>query len=254
MNLAEYIAFAHQLAGLSGDIIRPYFRAQTGVEIKPDHSPVTHADREAEQAQRKAILERYPDHGIWGEEFGQHHIDREWVWVLDPVDGTKSFMSGFPTFGTLIALTHRHLPVLGLIHQPISGERWIGVTGHPTQFNGTVVCSHPTVTLAEATLCTTSPDLLSAEERIRFDRVRAKTRYTLYGYDCYAYAQLASGHVHAVIETGLKPHDFCALAPVINGAGGVMTDWDGNPLTMQSDGRVIAAANPTLHQQILSQL
>ena len=124
----------------------------------------------------------------------------------------------------------------------------------PSLFNGTPTHTHQTISLADATLCTTSPDLLSHDEKIRFDRVRAKTRYTLYGYDCYAYAQLASGHIHAVIETGLKPHDYCALAPIITNAGGIMTDWDGHPLTMQSDGRVIAAANAKLHQEIISHL
>lgn len=245
------IRFAEQLADLSGEVIFPYFRKPHGLEIKADASPVTLADREGERVIREAIMKAYPSHGIWGEEFGTHQMESEFVWVLDPVDGTLSFISGFPTFGTLISLTQNKTPVLGIIDQPISGERWIGVNGVKTLFNGEEAKTSPITKLSDSIISTTSPNLLSTDERAFFDKVRGKSRYAIYGYDCYAYAQLASGNIHVVIESGLKPHDYCALTPVVTGAGGVMTDWNGKPLDMGSDGKVIAAANQALHAEVL---
>jgi inositol-phosphate phosphatase/L-galactose 1-phosphate phosphatase/histidinol-phosphatase len=250
----SFIAFANQLADLSGEVIFPYFRQSNGLEIKSDASPVTLADREGERVIREAIMEAYPNHGIWGEEFGAYEIEREFVWVLDPVDGTKSFISGFPTFGTLISLTHNKKPILGVIDQPISGERWVGVNGVKTLYNEGEVKTSSANELSNCILSTTSPYLFSENEKGIFEKIKEKAQYTIFGYDCYAYAQLASGNIHIVIESGLKPHDYCALAPVVIGAGGVMTDWNGKPLDMNSDGRVIAAANPALHAEILKLL
>ena len=250
-DYAFYLPFAHALADKAGAVIRGYFRTGLDVETKADASPVTLADKKGEVVMREMIMKAYPAHGIWGEEFGKHNADAEYVWVLDPVDGTLSFIAGLPTFGTLISLVHKGSPVLGVIDQPISKERWAGIKGGACLMNGATANVCKSATLAKAVLSTTSPDLLAEPDKAAFYRVRARAQRTLYGYDCYAYAQLASGHIHTVIETGLKPHDFCALAPVVESAGGVFTDWNGTPVTLYSEGKVIAAANAKLHAEIL---
>jgi inositol-phosphate phosphatase/L-galactose 1-phosphate phosphatase/histidinol-phosphatase len=246
MNLLpEFTEFAHKLADASGAIIRPLFRKPITIDVKADNSPVTIADREAERVMREMVEKRYPDHGIWGEEFGKHQPDAKYLWVLDPVDGTRSFIAGIPAFG---------VPVLGLIDQPINRERWIGQTGGTAAFNGAPANTRPCSDLKHAILSTTSPDLFSEEEKAKFTQIQAQCHHTMYGYDCYAYAQLASGFIDVVIESGLKPYDFCALRPVVEAAGGIMTDWEGKPLTLASDGRVIAAGDKRTYQQALELL
>ena len=250
--LPEFIDFANALADAAGGVIRPLFRQPVSVDAKEDESPVTEADREAERIMRDLITTRYKDHGIWGEEFGKHKPDAKYCWVLDPIDGTKSFMSGFPVFGTLISLIRLGVPVLGIIDQPINNERWIGGANLATTLNAKRVKTRACHHLGLATFSTTSPQLFSAEDKSKFKQVRKHAKYTVFGYDCYAYAQLASGFVDAVVETGLKPHDFCALRPVIENAGGVITDWEGKPLTLVSDGRVVAAGDKRVHAEILA--
>lgn len=248
--LPEFIAFANELAEIARGVIQPLFRTRVEVTAKQDESPVTVADRNAELAMRQAIMARYPDHGIWGEEFGWHNERAKYCWVLDPVDGTKSFISGFPTFGTLISLTRLGIPVLGIIDQPVAGERWIGMEENAT-LNGKPCATRDCRELSNATLSTTSPYLFG-EQTYVFEKLRTLVRYTVFGYDCYAYAQLASGFIDLVVEVGLKPHDFCALRMVIEGAGGIITDWEGNPLTLASDGKVIAAGDKVTHAQALT--
>lgn len=243
----EFVQFAGALADASGAVLRRHFRTPVAVEAKADATPVTIADRQAEEALRAAIAARYPDHGIVGEEFPPRAPDAALVWVLDPIDGTRSFISGAPIFGTLIALVAEGRPILGIIDQPILGERWIGAAGRPTRMNDRPARTSGRADLAEATLHTTSPDLFAGADADAFTRLRGTVGRTDYGWDCYAYAQLASGFVDLVVETGLKPHDFLALAPVVEGAGGRMTDWAGAPLGPGSDGRVVAAATPDLN-------
>jgi inositol-phosphate phosphatase/L-galactose 1-phosphate phosphatase/histidinol-phosphatase len=204
---------------------------------------VTVADREAEAAMRDLIAETFPGHGIYGEEHGQERLDAEFVWVLDPIDGTKSFITGRPLFGTLIALVHAGRPILGLIDQAILGERWLGTAGNGTSHNGRPIRVRSCPRLEDAVLLTTSPDLFEPEERAAFTRVHERVRLPLYGGDCYGYGQLALGFVDLVIEAGLAPYDFMALAPVIEGAGGELTDWQGQALHMGSSGQVIAAGD-----------
>lgn len=242
----EFIDFAETLAEAARPIIRRHFRTPITVDSKSDESPVTIADRDAESTMRVLIADRYPNHGILGEEFGSEREDAELVWVLDPIDGTRSFITGRPIFGTLIALVRNGLPILGIIDQAILEERWIGAAGRASTFNGNSIQTRPCATLDAAVLNTTSPDLFDGDEGPAFRRLAARTGMTMYGGDCYAYALLASGHVDLVVEAGLKPYDFCALTPVINGAGGVVTDWQGNHITMASDGRILAAGNPAL--------
>jgi histidinol phosphatase-like enzyme (inositol monophosphatase family) len=246
MSLDDDIALAHALADASGAAIRPYFRAAFDQETKSDASPVTQADREAEAAIRALLGTERPHDGIIGEEYGEERAEAERIWVLDPIDGTRSFIAGRPIFGTLIALLERGRPVLGVIDQPISGERWIGGAGRPTMFNGTPVQTRHGRTLDQAIFATTAPWFCPD-----FDALRDATGDTLLGGDCYNYALLASGQVDLVVEEGLKLYDFAALVPVVGGAGGRMTDWSGAPLGRESGGQVVAAADQALLEQAL---
>ncbi len=240
------IALAHQLADASGAEIRPFFRASFVQEMKADASPVTQADREAEAAIRALLSRERPGDGVIGEEYGADRPDAERVWVLDPIDGTRSFIAGRPIFGTLIALLEDGKPVLGVIDQPVSGERWIGAAGRPTLLNGRPIRTRACTDLATALFATTAPWLCSA-----FDPVRSAAGDTLLGGDCYNYALLASGHADLVVEDGLKLYDFAALLPVVEGAGGRMTDWHGQPLDQRSAGDIVAVGDPALLEQVL---
>ena len=248
------VALAHRLADAAGAAIRPWFRARFEIEAKADHSPVTQADRAAEAAIRAILARERPGDGIVGEEYGNEREDAERVWVLDPIDGTRSFIAGRPIFGTLIALLDEGRPVLGVIDQPIGGERWLGVVGEATTLNGAPVRTRPCSALAKAHLATTSPLLFAADERACFDGLTASVRDTLWGGDCYNYALLASGHLDLVVESGLKLYDFAALVPVVEGAGGLMRDWRGAPLGMESDGRVVALGDAGLLGDVLERL
>jgi inositol-phosphate phosphatase / L-galactose 1-phosphate phosphatase / histidinol-phosphatase len=245
MTGAADIDLAGRLADIAGTIARRYFRQPIAVDTKPDQTPVTAADREAEAAMRAAIERQFPSDGILGEEHGPVRTDAVRVWVLDPIDGTKSFIAGIPLFGILIALVENGVPVLGVIDQPISQERWLGVAGQPTRKNGTPVRTRACADLAAASLYATSPDMFGAD-RPAFDRLKAAVKSARFGADCYAYGQLASGFIDLVVEADLKPYDYCALVPIIDGAGGAITDWRGNKLDLTSDGRVVAAGDPAL--------
>jgi histidinol-phosphatase len=243
---AAHLALAGALADKAGAILRRYFRSDLLVESKHDNTPVTVADREAEAEMRALIEARFPDHGVLGEEHGRTRPEADYVWVIDPIDGTKSFISGVPLFGVLIALTFKGVPVLGVIDQPILRERWSGAEGRKTTLNGKPVATRACSALADATLYATSPDMFADADADAFARVRKAVKLARYGADCYAYALLAAGFIDLVVEAGLKPYDFCALAPVVEGAGGEMSDWAGDALSLHSDGRVVAAGDPAL--------
>lgn len=243
----ELLALAHRLADAAGEVVRRYFRQPFAIDTKSNLTPVTIADREAEQALRAILAAERPDDGILGEEHGSVGLEREYVWVLDPVDGTKSFMIGRPIFGTLIGLLHHGRPVLGVIDQPILRERWIGAHGHPTTFNGAPVRTRPGTVLADATLSTTTPDMFTDGGEAALAAMRAATRYTVFGSDCYAYGLLANGWLDVVLERDLQPWDWAALAPVIQGAGGSITDWQGRELRLGAVGEVVASADAALH-------
>lgn len=247
-----WVALAHRLADASGSVIRQHFRSPIAIETKPDDSPVTEADKAAESAIRTILVAELPGHGIHGEEHGAEGIDRAWVWVIDPIDGTKSFICGMPTFGTLIALMHEGTPVLGVIDQPVQGERWIGVTGRPTVYRDRTgtdrVCrTRACPTLERATVMATSPDMFVGRDADAFARLRDSVHLARYGADCYAYGVLAMGFVDLACEASMHLHDYAALVPVVEGAGGRVTDWAGNGLGMEADGRIIAAGDPALH-------
>jgi myo-inositol-1(or 4)-monophosphatase len=253
---SDFVEFAEQLADTAGAVIRPYFRTPLLAEDKSDDSPVTRADRDAEQAMRGIIAARQPGHGILGEEFGRLDQDSRWCWVLDPIDGTRSFITGRPSFATLIGLLCDGEPVLGVIDQPITGERWIGARGQRTRFRGpyggspgTRACEE----LASAELSATSPEMFGTRLPC-FQRLSAAARRTSWGGDGYAYGLLALGQIDVIAECGLKPWDWAALAPVIEGAGGRVTDWQGAALTVRGPGEVLAVGDARLLPQIVPTL
>lgn len=250
----RFLRLAERLADAAGVIVRRHYRTQLKVVGKADTSPVTVADRKAERAMRRMVRRAFPGHGILGEEYGPERIDAEYVWVLDPIDGTKSFISGIPLFGTLIALTRNGRPILGVIDQPVLRERWVGALGRKTTFCGRRVQTRPCARIADATLHATSPHMFAPADFRAFERLRKKVKLPRYGGDCYAYGLVASGHIDVVVEGGLKPYDYLAQGPILAGAGGIITDWRGRELTLRSDGRVCACGDRELHKRVLRAL
>ena len=250
------VALAEALADAAAAAIRPFFRAAFTLDDKADASPVTEADRAAEAAMRRIIEAEYPRDGIIGEEYGEKPGTTGRIWVLDPIDGTTSFIAGRPIFGTLVSLMVDGWPVLGVIDQPISQERWFGITGKPTTFNGAPATTRRCATLDQALLATTSPHLFGDDQAVSFLALASKVarRRLIYGGDCYNYGLLASGHVDLVVEAGLKLHDFAALIPIVEGAGGTMCDWSGDPLNADSAGDVIALGDPARLEDVLDAL
>jgi inositol-phosphate phosphatase / L-galactose 1-phosphate phosphatase / histidinol-phosphatase len=250
------ISLAARLADAAGAAIRPYFRSDFLHEAKSDSSPVTEADRAAELAIRAILDAEYPDDGIIGEEFGVKEGTSGRNWVLDPIDGTVSFMAGRPIFGTLIALLEDGWPVLGVIDQCISGERWIGAAGRETTLNGASVHTRPCRDLSDAVLASTGPQYFDNHSAEHFMALAAKTAHKrmVWGGDCYNYGLLAAGHLDLVVESGLKLHDIAALVPIVEGAGGMMCDWNGEPLHATSEGHVIALGDPARLEDVLAAL
>ena len=270
MTAVDFAAFVERLAQVSSEVILPFFRSAFRAEDKSKggvFDPVTEADRAAEVAMRRLIGQTFPAHGIIGEEYGQDRPDAEYVWVLDPIDGTKGFISGLPMWGTLIGLMHHGRPVYGMMSQPFTRERYFG-DGKRARWRGLspsrgdrpadaewanrTLHARPCSSLAEATLMTTSPLLFNDADRAAYYRVEKPVRLTRYGGDCYAYCMLASGFVDLVVESGLKPHDIVALVPIIEGAGGIVTNWEGGPAAQ--GGRIIAAGDRRVHEEAMKLL
>lgn len=257
---SELVAFCHQLADASGAVLRRHFRRALTVESKRDLSPVTAADRETEAALRGAIEKRFPEHGVRGEELGSVRLDAEYVWILDPIDGTRSFIVGKPQFVTLVGLVHRGTAILGLIDQPITNERWIGGDGVPTTLNKNAVRVRTNVGLDDAALFTTGPAYGShptwatQPERDALRKLMDAVGQRQYSADGYAFGLLAGGWIDLVAEAAMEPHDFCAAIPVVRGAGGVITDWDGAPLDCSRKSNVLAAGSAALHTAALQRL
>ncbi|MGH6886096.1 MAG: histidinol-phosphatase [Geminicoccales bacterium] len=254
----EFVQLAFRLTMASRQAIQPYFRHPVTVDSKPDNSPVTAADRAAETAMRRLIAQQFPDHGIVGEEEGAHNAEAPFVWVLDPIDGTKRFITGNPLYGTLIALLEGGTPILGVIDMPALGERWLGMAERPTLFTdreGTrEVKTRACPTLAEAALYSTSPFMFEGPNAPPYGRLTGAVKMPLYGGECYAYGLLASGFVDLVVEAEMKPYDYLSHVPVIEGAGGRITDWQGRKLGLESDGRILAAGDPRCHAAALELL
>ncbi|MBY5974309.1 histidinol-phosphatase [Ferrimonas balearica] len=252
--LGRYEAVARDMLAAARPLARQHFRTPLAVERKSDLSPVTLADRAIERAMKQVLEEACPGHGILGEEFGSRDADARHLWVIDPIDGTKSYIAGVPLFGTLIALLEDGVPILGVIDMPILGETWIGRAGEATRLNDSLCATTQGCRLSQATLFATSPDQFAPDGLADFDRLSRACTARRFGGDCYSYGLLASGHVDLILEDGLEPYDFLPLVPVIEGAGGVITDWSGAPLTLVSTGRVLAAATPALHREALEVL
>ena len=253
VDLERALGLAERLADAARSLALKYFRRPIEIELKPDHSPVTVADRTIEQELRRLIRAEFPSHGIQGEEFGVED-GGDWRWVLDPIDGTKSFICGMPLFGTLIALMEGDRAVIGVVEAPASGERWVGCHGRPTRLNGAIARTSPCTRLDRARIYTTSPDSFRGDEGRHYDAMSRKAGLRRYGGDCYSYGLLASGHCDLVVEAGLKPHDYLALIPVIEGAGGKITDWEGMPLGLHSSDRIVAAATAALSAEAIEAL
>ncbi len=257
MTAIDFAAFVDELAAVAGETILPFFRTALSVTDKGlgAFDPVTAADHAAETAMRSMIRRTFPEHGIIGEEFGEDRADAEYVWVLDPIDGTKSFISGMPAWGTLIALTRFGEPVYGMMNQPFIRERFSG-DGGGAQYRGPAgnrdLRVRACTALSDAVLFTTSPLLMNDADRAAFGKVEQTVRLSRYGGDCYAYCMLAAGHVDLVIETGLKPYDVVPLVPIIAGAGGVITNWENGPPS--AGGRIVAAGDRRVHAAALELL
>jgi histidinol-phosphatase len=259
MNFSEHpqfpaaLSLAGQLADVARGIALAHFRTPLAVERKSDGSPVTVADRDIETRMRRMIRAAFPAHAIRGEEFAAEGSG-EFTWVLDPIDGTKSFVTGYPLFGSLIALLQGDRPVLGVIEVPVLGERWVGCEGRATLFNGRQARASSCRTIEQAVVYTTTAETFNSAERRRFEALSARAALRRFGGDCYLYGMLAGGHCDLVIEVQLKPHDFMAAIPIVEGAGGRISDWRGQPLGTVTDGRVVAAATEALWRQAVEEL
>jgi myo-inositol-1(or 4)-monophosphatase len=255
-DLSPYVEIALATADLAGSVIRPHFRAAVSADLKSDDSPVTIADRGAEEAMRVMLRDRCPDCGILGEELGLERPEADVRWVLDPIDGTRAFITGRPIFATLISLMHGEDPLIGIIDQPVTGERWVGVTGQPTTFRGPLggrAGTRPCPEIANAELSCTSPELL-AEHLPRFQALQRRVKRTTWGGDAYGYGLLALGQLDIVVECSLKVWDWAALMPVVEGAGGAMTDWQGGRLRSGGSGQVIAVGDRRLLPAVVAGL
>jgi myo-inositol-1(or 4)-monophosphatase len=257
MTAVDFSSFVDQLASVSGDTILPFFRTALAIENKQPggFDPVTAADRAAESSMRALIRKTFPGHGIIGEEHGAERTDAEYVWVLDPIDGTKSFITGMLAWGTLIGLMRFGEPVFGMIHQPFTRERFTG-DGGAARYRGPAgnrdMRVRACASLGDAIVSTTSPLLMNEADRASFKRVENAAKLSRYGGDCYAYCMLAAGLIDLVIETEIKPYDIVAVIPVVTGAGGIVTTWENEPA--QEGGRVIVAGDARVHAAALELL
>ncbi|WP_170384315.1 inositol monophosphatase family protein [Ruegeria atlantica] len=257
-DLKEFAIFAGHLADLSRSVAQREFQNIPAFQNKQDGSPVTAADEAVEAELLRAIRAKYPDHGILGEESGSSNLDRDFVWVVDPIDGTKSFATGTSTFGSLIALCYQHRPVVGVIELPVSGWRYVGVEGEPTTFNDTPVTTRKDLTLADCVLSASGGEFFRGPApRSGFEALRQQCDWTVYGAGCSAFGSLSRGLIDICLEgANLATFDFCALAPVVEGAGGRITDWRGQPFSLVADMNhraegVVATGDVKLHDEVL---
>lgn len=254
MTIDELLDIALAVSAAARPVPLGYFRKPLEVIAKADESPVTIADRETERVMRGVLAERCPEHGIFGEEHGRQRLDHRFVWVLDPIDGTKSFITGMPLFNNLIAVLDDGRPVVGVVDTPAIAERYHAASGQGAWFNGEAIKTSGCTTLAEAAIYRAGHAPTDAALRRRFDRLEGAGRVHRYGNDAYVYALLACGHLDLMVETDLEPYDYLALVPLIEEAGGMISDWSGAPLGLESNGDVLATASPALHAEALALL
>jgi inositol-phosphate phosphatase/L-galactose 1-phosphate phosphatase/histidinol-phosphatase len=252
MNAAQFVKHANSFADISRTIIREEIYRPRQVTVKSDATPVTPIDQKVERALRSAIQESFPDHGIIGEEYANLDSDSDYVWVLDPIDGTMAFIAGLPTFATLIALTWRGAPILGVMDSPITEERWIGVDGVGTTLNGVTIQSRQCRSLNTAFAHTSSPLYFESENDVAsYDRITNAVQFLVFGGGCHAFGRVAHGYIDVAFEAAHDIHDYLALVPIINNAGGIISDWQGNPLTLLSGPRFLACGDKAVHTQAL---
>lgn len=252
MNAAQFVDQANRFADISRAIIRQELDRPREVTVKSDATPVTPIDQKVELALRAAIEETYPEHGIIGEEYGNLNPDADYVWVLDPIDGTMAFIAGLPTFGTLIALTWRGSPILGVMDSPNTKERWVGIDGAGTSLNGKTIRSRSCTTLENSFAHTSSPLYFdSISDIAAYDRMKTVVQFLIFGGGCHAFGRVAHGFIDVAFETAHDIHDYLALVPIINNAGGIISDWEGNSLTLSSGPRFIASGDLAVHDQAL---
>lgn len=258
-ELERYLNIMHELADLSQEVITPFFRKKITVDEKFDkgiYDPVTAADRNAEQVIREFIEQHLPDHSIIGEEFGEVQRSSDYCWIIDPIDGTRAFVMGSPLWGTLIGLTYKSTPLLGMMNQPFTKERfWTSPEGAIGRWDGTEhsLTTSDVTELSKAVITSTCPDLFGHSEDLQtFDKLRLQCRMTRYGGDCYSYCLLAMGSVDIIVESGLQSYDIAPLVPIVQAAGGVITNWQGE--CAGEGGKIIAGATPALHELALKEL
>ena len=248
---AEFVAFAHHLGDIACDILRTRASLPPQVEIKGDGSPVTDTDKAVEQAVRAEILRAYPTHGIHGEEFPPVRLDAEYVWVIDPLDGTKEYVQGLPLFGFLLGLMQGEETIIGLAEQPLLRHRWLGATGHGTTRGSAQLHTRSCRSLAEAVVSTMGYDTFARAHHDRLSRLRLNHRKTVIADSFYVFGLLAEGRVDLIASDGFALHDYAALDAIVRNAGGTVTDWAGKPLGRHSNGTVLAAATAELHAEAL---
>ncbi|MEE9334662.1 MAG: inositol monophosphatase family protein [Granulosicoccaceae bacterium] len=252
MNAAQFVDHANHLADISRAILREEINQPRVVTVKSDATPVTPTDQKVERALRAAINEAYPEHGIVGEEYDDQHTDSDFVWVLDPIDGTMSFVAGLPTFCTLIALTWKGSPILGVMDSPITQERWVGADGFGSTLNGKTIQSRSCKALEHAIAQTSSPLYFESNTEIAaYDRMVNAVQFLIFGGGCQAFGRIADGYIDVAYETAHDIHDYLALVPIINNAGGVISDWQGNSLTLTSGSQFLASGDPALHKRAI---
>ena len=248
----EFVKFANFLADESSIIITKYFRTKININKKKDSTPVTIVDQNTELKIRELISLKYPSHGILGEEYEQINAKAEFMWVIDPIDGTRSFIAGHKDFGTLIALLHNNKPILGIINCPAHNERWVGIKDHHTTCNNIKVSTSSIKKIEDSYLFTSGEFFYEPFLKKGFEKIKDQSKYFRYGGDCYMYGMLASGLIDVVIEDTLKAHDYMALVNIIEGAGGKITDKFGKNVSIESDGSLVASCNPNIHRELIS--
>ena len=250
----EFLLFAEELVNESGIILKKAFKNKIEYEIKGDQSFITKYDLLIEELFRNRITKKYSNHGILGEEFKSHKTESEFVWVLDPIDGTAQFIAGLPVFGTLIGLAWKGKPLIGIIDNPVTNERWIGITGQYAKKNRKIIKTSDCSNINNAYMVCSSPDFMNKNELKYFSKIKKKVNYVQYGGSCHSYGLLANGRVDVAIDCSLAPFDYFANAAIISGAGGYLSKWDGDDVDLNWVGAIIATGNIDLHNQLISLL
>ena len=254
LDFQYLMQFMHSLANAAKRITLSWYQKENHLQDKADQTPVTIADQETEQHLRSLIAEHFPDHGFLGEETGEKDLHAEYIWIVDPIDGTKNYTIGAPIFGTLIALLQDGAPIAGLLDMPVLQQRWFSYCGRSTELNGETCQTDKCDQLATAIIHATTPDMFNPRQSRQFDHLSAHCRFRLFGKDCYAYGLLASGFLHLIMEADLKAVDILPLVPIIENAGGKITDWQGHPLSLKNHRTALASCNPVLHELALSRI